>query len=75
MIRIHLTTKQRQELYPLFMQIRKANSNGDRCSIAAQIWEDGLVADIMINEKHDALSEALGGSNTVAFSSSERIKK
>lgn len=73
MIHIELTEQQREILQPLFNEIKTSNAIGERCSIAAQIWPDGLVAKTMTGEKHDALCHALGGNNKACSSSSKRI--
>jgi len=57
MIKIELTDEQKQQLKPLFEQIK----GHQRSVIAAQVWPDGFVAIVKQDEAAVVLCQALGG--------------
>ena len=47
MIKIELTKKQKKALKPLFESIVELNKQFITCAIAAQVYEDGIVAKVV----------------------------
>ena len=58
---IELTDDQILQLQPMFDAVRDGNDTGNKCCIAAQIFEDGITIKLMSQNEAVALSLALGG--------------
>lgn len=71
MIRVELTEAQQSALEPLFEKVVASNKEGKTCSIAAQVWRDGMVVTFLDEEKYVSLAAALGGGHCNYKSSTE----
>ena len=66
MIQIDLTKKQKKALKPLFQKVYELNAQSAVCTIAAQVYEDGIVADVVT---YDCLHKKMLVSELPMFSS------
>lgn len=74
-LKLKLNADQLVRLMPYFNAVIKANENGKKAAIGAQIWPDGIVVKLFEGEKAAALADALGGSFDEQVSSAAQMMR
>jgi hypothetical protein len=76
MLKITLTSEQKEQLEPLFAKVREANHRDELVCIGAQIWPDGMVVRVFREDQGRALAAALGGDfDRHHYSAAERFAR